>query len=248
MPVHLVDARSQVDDLGGSVLVGVGAVVDSLGDGDLHPADGIDQIDEAVEVDEREVVDGDPRELLDTGDQRGGAGRAAPRETIGVAHPVVPELVDDGREAVTLPDSQLFGQRHPRQVAGNGEQPDVPGGGVEAAEDDRVGANPAAADAGVPAEQQHVEPLGAFPQSHRDRGRGRRGRVVGGDRQERARSRYRRQSRHDPGGDWIARKDGGQQVLVQYQPVAGNGVRNDEKPGDERGDDAAGGADRAPRW
>jgi hypothetical protein len=58
------------------------------------------------------------------------------------------------------------------EVARQAEHHRLTGAGVDAEQDDRVGADPVAADVAVPTEQQHVDPLPAAPRvGDRDAGR-----------------------------------------------------------------------------
>ncbi len=147
----------------------VAADRDALLDVDVDPSHGIDQRAEAVEVDDRGVVDAQPehgRERVPGGGQPG----------VGVAGKEVPVLLSQGPDGVhqalgpavvalgvELVQRVVVGERDVLQVAGHTDQERVAGPGVDARHHHRVGAHAGAVGAGVGAEQQDVDAGRAGP-------------------------------------------------------------------------------------
>ena len=158
---HVVDARGQVLDRVGAVHVGVVVVVDRVQHLDVHPADGVDDGDELGEVHQGEVVDVDAQQVAEQLLGGGGPGILLP-EQVGPAEAPGVDLVGDGAEAIAAGEGSLSRvprrQGQPPQVAGDAEHGDPPGFRVDGEHDHGVGADAAAADPGIAAHQEDVDP------------------------------------------------------------------------------------------
>jgi hypothetical protein len=120
-------------------------VVQPLLDEDLDPAERVDEVGEADEVDERVVVDPDREQSRHGLLQVAGAGLAAARASV--------ERVDR-----LLERRPLRPERHLREVAGHAEGDGPARAVLDGREDDRVGAGAPVARSLVGAEQQDRRP------------------------------------------------------------------------------------------
>ena len=142
---------------------------DALLDVDVDAAHRVDQRAEAVEVDDRRVVDAQPEHGRERVAGRGEPGVAVAGEEVavllgqgpdGVHQALGPAVVALGVELV---QRVVVGEGHVLQVARHTEQHGVAGPGVDAGHHHRVGAHAGAVGAGVGAEQQDVDAGRAGP-------------------------------------------------------------------------------------
>ena len=179
--------RVGVGAVGGEGAIGNGglAVVAAELDVDRHPAHGVDQLAEALEVDDDRVVDLEPEHLADdVADLRTAWGLVVGRIGAGVLGPEGVDLHPDRVEHAGVggfllltgtvgnpvhatrppgPELARLRQRDPLQVAWEGDEDGAARLGVRARDDHRVGPRPLAADAGIRAEEQDVDPRGVAP-------------------------------------------------------------------------------------
>ena len=202
------------------MLGGSGTLSDEI---ERHAADGVDDLGEALHVDERVVVDVDVERVPDRLRQRHRLGLATRRAVVLHQIRAGGHVREDGVGEVVEPVRVLRSERaagrelQARQVARDRHQRRAAGGVVDADEDHRVGAQPPPTRSGVAAQQQdvghrlwvdgllllrHVQRRAAVAEDARHH----RPRLVGAQRQQQHRHRHRQ---HHQRGDDSAAGDPG---------------------------------------
>jgi hypothetical protein len=120
-------------DLATTALERVVVVDDPFGDIDPEAADGIDQLDEPLEVDDDDAVEADADQLLDGTGHGPEPGRLATREVLLVPAGVDVQCVEQARESAVGGRRLALGrERDIGHVPGNAEQRRPPAGLVHA--------------------------------------------------------------------------------------------------------------------
>ena len=152
-----------------AVLRGRDPVEHGAGHVDRDPAEGVNHLHEAAEVDQRVVVHAQPGEVGGDLLQRRRARVAAGEAVRVVLRPAVEGVQDVGEGPARHQAGRGRRQRDRAHVARQGQQRRAARAGVDGGDDHRVGAEAVAAGPRVAAEQEHGEPAARRP------GRGRLG-------------------------------------------------------------------------
>ena len=169
--VHVLITRLDHELGDSSVEERVLIVDDSLRNVHVDATDGVDDVDEAVEVHEGVVVDGDAEELRDHTLDCVLRRFAGTLEGFRVLLSLDPELVDQFRVAVAVPDPHAVRKGGVRPVPGYLKHRSLAGFGVDADRDHRVGADSGSADTEIAAKEQDVQAVQIVPRCLLDNGR-----------------------------------------------------------------------------